>query len=446
MGVLAGVCAVTAVARAQDSQPPGILTRFDITQRLEYSDNPDLEVDGDPDFFGRTILNFGLDSVTKIERFSFGLGTNIEEGRDDQSGVEFTNSSATLGYGRETGNASFDVDLRYRESDVSSTFFDEDFDFDSDVINQVDGTRRSYGIAVGTEVGMRDPIGASFLLDYGEINYDSIDPDLEDRSDLDFSGRINFRIDPRIIARLTAKYRDFDTDGTGVDRETTGFGAGVRLDVTQRLVADLSLSYDDITRSGGQTGTNDGLSGTVDLTQEMTNGTLGLSLSSDVSSNDGGRRSFLTVSRDMDLSRNSALAFSLGATSSEATGTDPLFDVSYSHDLKTARLAFGLSQTVRTGSENDERINTTLRVNYDHLINNISSLGFNLAFFDRNALGGTGTDGQRIDVGLTYRHELTRDWGLVGGVSHILSSSDNEADRSSNTIFVGLERNFSWNP
>ena len=58
-GALLLLCSIGVVVRAQDV-PPGLVARFDVTQRLEYSDNPGFDVDGESDLFGRTILNFGL--------------------------------------------------------------------------------------------------------------------------------------------------------------------------------------------------------------------------------------------------------------------------------------------------------------------------------------------------------------------------------------------------
>jgi hypothetical protein len=69
-----------------------------------------------------------------------------------------------------------------------------------------------------------------------------------------------------------------------------------------------------------------------------------------------------------------------------------------------------------------------------------------VAFFNRNELGNNPNDGQRYDINLTYRYALTRDWGLLGGYSHRVSTSDNDNDRRSNTIFIGLERSFGWTP
>jgi hypothetical protein len=164
-----------------------------------------------------------------------------------------------------------------------------------------------------------------------------------------------------------------------------------------------------------------------------------------VTSNTDGRRSFLSVSRDIDLPRG-ALAFSLGVTGANAVGSNPLVNVNYRHERSTTILNFGFSQDVRTNRDNQEEILTTLRASYDQQINSLSSLGASIGLFDRNNLDVSGNDSQRVDISLSYRYDLTRDWGLVGGYTYSLSTRDIESDRSSNTVFVGLQRSFNWNP
>ena len=447
VGAFACLCGIGVVAHAQDTLPAGMIASFDITQRMEYSDNPDLETTGDPDFFGRTVLGFGLESVTALQTFSLDLGTDIEEFRDNQSGVDVDNSSLRLAYDRATGNANLGVSLRYRESDAQESDFLDDFPIDGNVIDQSTGTRKSYGYTLSGAVGVEAPIGAGFDLSYSEIAYSGAnDTDLTDQNDTRFNGQIDFRIDPRIVARLTGKYEDFDAEGNGVNRETTGVGAGVVLDITQTLVTDLAVSQDRIERSGDETGIDEGLSFDGSLVQSLKNGTLGLSLSSDISSNDSGRRNRVSIDREMDLPSGSLLSYSLGLTRSAETGTDPLLNLTYIHALPTAEVSVGLSQEVASNSDNEEAILTSLQAGYTQRINSLSNLGANLSFFDRNELGLNPDDGQRIEVSLSYDYALTRDWALVSGVSHTIATSDKSADRSRNTIFVGLRRTFTWAP
>lgn len=443
---LLATCVVGAVAHAQDRQPPGLVATLDVTQELRYSDNPDFNIIKDPDFFGRTVLGFGLESVTSIDRFAFDMDLDIDEGRNDLPSFDLTNSFVGLAYDRNTRNALLGLDLRYREADQTSTFSEEDFLLDPDIIDQDSGTRRTYFWGIEGAVGLEAPIGASFVWTYSETTFsDTDDPDDTDQSTNDFLGEIDFRIDPRITVSPFAKYIDFDAQGNGVSRETTGFGAAVNLEVTPITTVDLALSQDKIVRSGDETGTNEGLSGEFDVIRALSNGSIGLSYASDVTSNDDGRRSFLSVSRNMDLPRG-ALAFSLGVTGADAVGTDPLIDISYQHERATSLLSFGLSQSVNTNNDNQEEILTSLRAGYDYQINNLSSLGASIGLFNVNDLDVTNDDRQRVDISLSYRYELTRDWGLVSGYTYSLSKRDSEADREANTIFVGLERNFSWNP
>ena len=59
---LALLCCGGVLVRAQDV-PPGMVASFDFTQRLEYSDNPDFDVDDDADFRKRYLIRQG-----KLER------------------------------------------------------------------------------------------------------------------------------------------------------------------------------------------------------------------------------------------------------------------------------------------------------------------------------------------------------------------------------------------
>ena len=175
----------------------------------------------------------------------------------------------------------------------------------------------------------------------------------------------------------------------------------------------------------------------------MPDGTLSVGYESEITTNDDGRRSFFNINRTMDLPSGS-LSLTLGTTGASTVGTDPLVQADYVRQLSTAVLTFVISQSVNTDPDNNEEINTRLTAAYDQQINSLSGFGVNLSFFDRNELQDDPNDGQRLDVSLIYRHSLTRDWGLVGGYTHRFSTEDIGEDRRSNTVFVGLERNFSW--
>lgn len=447
IGALTVLSSCAVAVRAQDL-PPGLLVSFDINQRLEYSNNPDLDVDGTSDLMGRTTLGFNLESVTGIQSLALNLGTDLEEfKRDNDQSFDIKNSFGTLNYTRATNSASIGTVLRYRESDVDGGDFDEDFDQDSSVITQTDGTRVSYGYTLSGAIGEEAPLGGSFDWRYNKINFEDTSDDSLDDSTLNaFSGQIDFRIDPRITLNLKGFYQDFDTDDPGgTDRKSRGLGLATELEVTPLMTINAGLSYDRIERTGGTNQNDNGISGEIELLREMPNGTLGLRYASEVFANTDGRRSFLSVSRNIDLPLG-ALDVSLGVTGSDAVGTDPLIEVDYRYDLPTAQLTFGLTQRVVVDDEDNEDNNTALRAAYNQEINNLSSFGINIDLFNSNVLGDDGGDSQRVDIQLNYSYDLTRDWGLVSGVTYTALTEDNSDDRDRTTIFVGLQRTFDFSP
>ena len=447
VSALAMLCAATVVVRAQDI-PPGFLATFDITQRLEYSDNIDFDDDADAesDLFGRTVLGFGLESVTKVQRFALNLGLDITEGRDNRSSVDIDNPFVRLAYDRNVRNATLGVDFNYRDSDVDGDIDDLVFDEDGNIITQRGGTRQFLSFGLDGAVGRDAPIGATWSYQYSELNYSGTnDPDLTDQNTNTFSGRINFRITPKVTTSLTGRYSDFDTQGNGVNRETSSLGVATNLQISQILRASVGLSYDRIERSGDEIGTDEGISLNAGLNRAMPDGSWGVNFNSDVTSNDDGRRSFLRFSRKRELPTG-RLNYSFGLTGADLVGTDPLFGIDYLHALPDGQVSVGLSQDVRTDDDNDESINTRVRAAYDKRINASSSFGVSVALFNVNDLSAVSDDSQRIDLSLTYRHDLTRVWGLVGSFTHARIREENDANRSRNTVFVGLQRSFSWSP
>lgn len=445
LGVLCLVCTLGALASAQEV-PPGIVATSSVDQRLEYSTNPDLEDDGEPDFFGRTILRFGLNSETKVQRLALDFGLDVEEGRNDKSTFDTANPFVQLFYDRNTRNATLSAFTIYREADVESDIDEDDFDFDSDIITQQGGTRNTRSFGLSGEVGRNAPISGSWSWDYDEITFsDTNDPDLTDQSRYALAGQVNVPLTPRVTANLRASYSDFDAQGDGTNRETTQVGAGVELTVSPVLTANFGLGYDRIERSGDETGTDDGLAAQAGLVHALPNGEWRFGFETDVETNEDGRRSNLSVGRTVQLPR-SFLDVSFGLSGADIVGTDPLLNLDYGYSLPTAQVSLGVSQGVSTDSDNNERINTRVRAGYNKEINARSQLGLSFSLFDVNQLSDGEDDSRRIDMSLSYNYALTRDWGIVSGISYRTVAEDGSEDRDGSTIFIGLRRTFSWIP
>lgn len=449
MSALAMLCAATGMVRAQDI-PPGVLATLDISQRLQYNDNVDFDPDtnAESDLLGRTVLRFGLESVTKVQNLELDLGLEMTEGSRGKSSIDIENPFVRLAYDRNVRNTTLGVNLNYREADVDVDGDIDDlvFDEDGNVITQTGGTREFLVFGINGSFGRDAPIGGNWSYQYSELNFvGTNDPDLTDQNTDTVSGRITFRISPKVSASLTGRYSDFDAEGNGVNRETTSLGFATNLQVSRLLSVNAGLSYDRIERTGDEVDTDEGLSLNVDLTRDMPNGSWQVAFATDVSSNEDGRRPSLTLNRERELLRG-RLNYSFGLTGGGVVGTDPLFGIDYLHALPDGQVSVGLSQEVVSNGDNEERINTRLRAAYDKRISDSSNFGVSLVFFGVNDLSAAADDSQRIDVSLTYRHDLTPDWGLVGGVTHARLREDNDDKRTRNTVFVGLQRSFNWSP
>ena len=433
------------MAWAQDGQG-GLTATLGVSQGLEWSDNPDFVAgDESSEVTAVTGLNFGLTSQTRTQSFSFGAGARLEVGGTETGDdVEIATSNLRFGYTRSAANSSLSASGSYRESDVGEFVPDEDL-LSEDLIFDT-GTRKDTSFKFGFETGLQAPIGASLNYSLRDRAFSDItDPDLFDTEQRTLSGRINFRIDPRITLRLTAsegRYEAEDVDQT--ERDTSSYGVGAAFDVTPSLSADVELSFDETeTRDTAGTRISDGYGLSLGLTQTLQNGTLTGNLSSKVNSN--GRRDTLRVGRNMDLP-NGSLSFSLGVTEGETSSTRLLASVDYTRNLPRGDLKIGLSQTPNVSSTDNDVINTRLSIGYGETINSVSSWDAKLSLADISVLTEDNEDRQRADLSLSYRRALGQDWDLVSRYAYSETRGDSRPERKSNTISLSVERTFSFRP
>ena len=121
------------------------------------------------------------------------------------------------------------------------------------------------------------------------------------------------------------------------------------------------------------------------------------------------------------------LGFTLGATKTEGFSTQPLVNIVWTYGVdKFSNLTLNLGQSASTTSENVETVRTRLGIEYTRALTERSSLSSGLQFVDHHAVGD--------------------EWNLVSGVSYSTSRRDTREDEDSSTIFVGLEKSFSFRP
>jgi len=436
-------CAVSLLGTTAVAQDNGVT--FGVSQTLEYSDNIDFNAAENEGFRSSTALTFGYVTKTRVDSLSLSASTTAQLGTDAGADNAFTEPLLRLAYERNVKNAGINVNLSYRQAEISSIIATEEL-MDAGFIQIDNGLQTDIGYSFGVEFGRTDPVGGTIRYSGSTRRYtETDDPAMMDRDNETLSAQLNFRIDPRITARATASQSRFEELNDGIARDSTQLGLGVDFAVTKTLQVSTSLNYNEVERTeAGVTTTSDGLGFSVSATQETPTGPLTATLSSQV--NENGRRTSITASRSLEL-RNGSLSFSVGGSQGEDDTFDPQYSLNYAQELpRGAAISFRASQSFETSSTGDEAINTQLAAQYSRPLTEVSRLSASANYRETNGIGANVDDASRMDLGLQYQHDLVQDWGLIGGYRRSFASETGEPDRTSNTVFVGLEKTFAWRP
>ena len=101
-----------------------------------------------------------------------------------------------------------------------------------------------------------------------------------------------------------------------------------------------------------------------------------------------------------------------------------------------------LTRDVTPRFDDSNVLRTVARVDYDYDINNISGIGLTATFARNEETDGTDRL-DRIDFGATYSREITRDWAMELGYRY-RARNDDDGDRDSHSVFVGINRAFNF--
>ncbi|MEO9899067.1 MAG: hypothetical protein ABJQ34_21415 [Paracoccaceae bacterium] len=447
-GGVTGLCVLSLLpvqpfAQSRD-ETGGRRTEITIGQNLEFSDNPDFVADGDSQLVSLTSLGLTHERRTTIDALVFRIGGDFELGTGDLDGSAFQDPFLVLSFDRDVRHSRLGLSVQYSETDVSNSDTSGLIDLSDDVLGSDVGTRQNLTLEISGATGVDAPIGADFDIRRDQLRYsDTTDTSLLDEDTNTLEGGVTFRFSPRLSLRSFVQYTDRDVNGPGgVDRETTILGATLDAEISDILSGNLTLSYDEIEFLEPNPSTVDGLSISGGLTRLTSNGSWGLTFSSDVG--ESGRRDQVSLRRDLEL-KSGSLGLSFGATHTEGLSTDPLYGIDWTRDLARGSISLSLDQSVTSDALATEQIDTSLSLGVTQEVTDLSSLSLDASLRDSNELGAAGIDSRRIDVSLTYRRELERDWDMVGGYRYSHSTQDGSADRDSNTIFIGLERSLVWN-
>ena len=435
-----------APAVAQEDAPGGTTLTFGINSKLSVSDNYTLAVvaPGTSTILDTT-LSFGYLSQTAISRFAFDIDGVLRvadlPSAGSSSGTRFDDINAALSYTHEGANSRFSATANYNRIDLD--FLDP---FTLTDISDVDltnssGTRNNRNARVIFETGVNDPLGFGLELGHNNFSYsNTTDPGLFDTTTNDFALTSRLRLSAVAEGRVRLSQENYTAGGLiPTDRTTRALSFGVAYELSAVTTLDTNVGIEKIDTVG--LGTQRGTFGTISLTRAMANGTVGLVL--DQSFGIEGERTTLTAARDLALP-SGTLAFSLGVTRGEQSGTQLVGSIDYSHTLPRGTLTASLDRRVDSSTSGNDILTTNAALGYSMALSSVSDLSLDFDYAEiKNDGSGTTSNTNRKSLRAEYTRALTQDWDLSAGYEHQRLATQGIGTSSSNTIFLTLGRTFS---
>lgn len=457
---LAGLAATAAMpAAAQQANAPNPLLTFNFSSSLNVSDNYDLSVEkpGTSTFIDNT-LGIGYRTETEVQSLRFGLSGVARLADLPAQGGEASFDDKTLSFEYQRFGADSDLSLfaRYNSSDLA--FFDplsvltiEDPLDENDLVAERTGSRITSSAGITLRTGLSSPLSFSLSAETRQRDFiDVNDPDLFDSRTNSLSATAGALVSPVTRLSLTGTLSDYTADDEEqTDRLNRSLSLGLSHETDAATLFSGSLGYQlidtDETDIFGQRARTrqDGAVGTLGVTRDLLNGTIGLSFAHSITTTGG--RSTLQLTRDMDLP-NGSLVFAIGASQGDTGRPTAVGDLSYLTILPDGQITLGLSRSVSTGSDDEELEVTRLRLGLVYNLTAVSALELNADFAQTLAIGDDGIDRDRGRLRAAYRHALTEDWNLSGGYEYTVTRREGLDNADENSLFLTIGRSFAFRP
>ena len=426
---------------------PGFVANLGISQRLEYNDDTDLSESSDDGTRSVTGLNLGLVSVAPGQRLSLDLATSLAYNFDNPDGIENDDRSARLNYALSSRRALFDTSLSYSETDVDDSVLDDILDDTSDTVEIVtgSGTRQLLSFSTGLTLNRDGPVTLDLNQSYRKLNYvDTVDPDLLDSEETTFDATVSFRLNSATTLSTAFSQFDLDEDGVnGTQRTIRRYSLEAEHAVSSATSFTASINNTDIDTNTTATGEG-GLGFGFGVSHLRPNGDVSLSISSDETVN--GFRHQTQAGRSFNLPRGD-LALSFGLSKTEGFSWEPLVNANLEYEVASrSTLNFELSQTATVNNSDEEILRTRMRVSYNHFINNRSSLSGSLQYAKQDIAAAGGDDEDTLRASLAYRYDVGSNWDMVTGAEYRRTNNTTSDDRTTKSLFVGVEKAISFRP
>lgn len=431
--LIAWLASAPRLSVAQEADAGGLFAELTFSQRL---------VDDDQGTFSRTRADFALSSKTAQRSFDLRVGGSYELSLSGDEDDGFDDPIVSLSFSEETRTQSLTFDASFRRQDIETSVLTAT-DLGFQVIVD-EGQVEDIDAVVAYEFGRESVFGGGLTLTYDERNFvDTISPGLIDSTRVSADGRLEFQVHPKARLRVTAFASELDRDG-GVDVDTQRYGVGATVDLTQTLLADIDLSFSEVSETGaGADADRDGSTFRLRLVETLQNGTLSGTISSDLTEN--GRITSLSVGRELQLPRGSLNA-ELGYTFDDNDNERPTYNVAYSHEFPRGSTTLSAAQSFRSSSAGDELLNSQFSVRHQQKLTDRADFNVRAAYSMSDFFSDLQDDTDQFDFSFSFDQEVTAAWTFTAGYSHTRRSSDSGTESTDDEIFVGLKSIIGWRP
>ncbi len=459
--LLAGLVALPAGNATAQEAPAGLRLTLDLDQRLEADTNPGLAASSPgTGLLATTGLSFGLESRTRTQSLSLGLSSRLRLRNDsdgNDAGASIDDPRLRFSYTLDAARARLTLRGNYRKSDIAFLRPESDFLGPGGVLmlpaDLADlygsGDRLSWGMQGTLELGRDAPLGLILRGSHDVLDYSATTaPDLFDTTRTRLGGTLRMRLSPVTEGRLVFDYNTYEArDAELTDRITTLYSFGISHDLSRAMSLEVSLGYSrsetDKTIGGVRgTRTEDGITGGLELTLARPNGTASIGIDHTVNHN--GERTEFTLARSIDLPAGQASA-SIGASTGNNGRTHLIGALDWQNELPRGILTVGLSRAITPGTDDDDELQTRLRISYTQELGPVSNLALTATHVVSDEFLAA-TKVQNTALGISYNHSLDRNWTMTTGYTWRRRAETGQASATGHTVFVSVGRRFSIRP
>lgn len=433
---LAAVLLATAALAADrvTAQEGGLRGSLTLTPGLQYDDDT---------LSARLGLAARLQSETRTQRLSLSFDGALDSAETSGQLNGLRDPRLSLAYEIDNRNAAFGADVSYRRSEVDSLFLEGDPDDELLVLDE--GQREDIRVGTRLSFGREAPFGGTLDLSYREQRYiDTADPTLLDEKSLSAGLSLRFSIDRRLTTTVTARLSETDVAGSGADQRSESFTLGAELAVNASLLTSASIGGSRVTDTiGGVDVVQSGLTYGFAAVRDLPDGTLSAEVDSSITAAE--RLTKARVEREIDLPRG-ALSLGAGLGKIGSDEAQALFSLAWEQETSAATLGLSLDRDLVVNRDGDSAVDSRLRLSWNRELDSLSRLGASLNWRETERLDPGTRDARQASITISWGRDLTRDWAIRSSYTHRWTRETGSADRTEESVFIGLERTFQWRP